>query len=150
MPSIKTLVTQTGNDTFTSAALALPDLDGKTGYKLNGLKAYWVDGAAVASADHSLDAVIQVASTVLTAVDDEWVVSVSWGLQNTGGVAVAVPYEPVKVELLFEARLTVQPTIYAAIKSAGTAQANDVIFELFYEFTKLSELEYLRLLAGGA
>lgn len=150
MASIRTLVTQSGADTFTSSALALPALDGKSGYQINGIRAYWVDGAAVAAADHSLTATVQVASSALTFADDEWIDGVAWGLQNTAGSAVAVAYEPMKEHMLEEPRLTVQPSIYVAVGSAGTSQANDVIVEVFYETSKLSELEYLRLLAGGA
>lgn len=150
MPSIKLLVTQSGADTFTSSEFPFPALDGKSGYQINGIRAYWADGAAVAAADYSLDAVVQVESTVLTFADDEWIDNVSWGCQNTAGSAVAFPYEPVKEHYLESPRVTVQPAIYAAVKSAGTGQANDVIVEVFYDVVKLTELEYLRLLAGGA
>lgn len=150
MASIRQLVTQSGADTFTSVELPLPALDGKSGYSISGLRAYWVDGAAVVAADYSMSAVVQTESTTLTFSDEEWIDSVSWGVQNTGGVAVAIPYEPMKEHLLNEARLTVQPSIYVAVQSAATAQANDVIVEVFYDTVKLSELEYLRMLAGGA
>lgn len=150
MAKIRTLVTQSGADTFTASALALPDLDGKTGYQINAIRAHWKDGAAVAAADYTLVASVQVAATGLTFVDDEMIDFVSWGVQNTGGVAVALPFEPVREHELFEPRLTVQPSIYVAVDSAATGQANDVVIEVFYETVKLSELEYLRLLAGGA
>lgn len=150
MPSIRTLVTQSGADTFTATAIALAALDGKSGYQINGIRAMWKDGAAVAAADATLYASVQVAATELTFLDDELIDYVAWGIQNTGGVAVAVPYEPIKEHELFEPRLTVQPDIYVTVASANTSQANDVVIEVFYEITKLSELEYLRLLAGGA
>lgn len=150
MARIKTLVTQSGADTFTSVALALPALDGKSGYEIMGIRAYWLDGAAVAAADYSIMATVQVASTVLTFLDDEFIDGVAWGVQNTAGVAVAVAYEPLKEHMLEEPRLTVQPSIYAAVASVGTSQANDVVIEVIYSTTKLSELEYLRLLTGGA
>ena len=150
MAAIRQLVTQSGADTFTAVALSLPALDGKSGYQINGIRAYWVDGAAVAAADYSLVATVQVASTELTFADDEWIEGVAWGLQNTAGTAVAVTFEPMKEHMLEEPRLTVQPNIYVAVGSTGTSQANDVIIEVFYETSKLSELEYLRLLAGGA
>lgn len=150
MASIRTLVTQSGADTFTSVALSLPALDGKSGYQINGIRAYWVDGPAVAASDYIVVATVQVAATALTFADDEWIDVVGWGMQNTGGVAVAVPFEPVIEHMLTEPRLTVQPNIYVAVGSSGTSQANDVIIEVFYETSKLTELEYLRLLAGGA
>lgn len=150
MPSIKQIVTQSGADTFTSAELNLPALDGKTGYQINGIRAVWSDGQAVAAADWWLDASVQVEATALAYDADELIDLVSWGMQNTGGVAVAVPYEPVKEHELFEPRVTVQPSIYVAVASGATSQANDVMIEVFYETVKLSELDYLRLLAGGA
>jgi hypothetical protein len=150
MPSIKTIVTQSGADTFTSSELNLPDLDGKSGYEILGLRAIWSDGQAVAAADWWLDASVQVDATVLAYDADELIDQVSWGMQNTAGVAVAVPYEPVKEHFLLEPRLTVQPSIYVAVASGATSQANDVMIEVFYQVTKLSELDYLRLLAGGA
>jgi hypothetical protein len=51
---------------------------------------------------------------------------------------------------LAEGRVTVQPFIYLGIESSGTANANDVVFRVYYEIVKLSDLEVLRLLAGGA
>jgi hypothetical protein len=150
MPSIKQLVTQTGADTFTSAELLLPSLDGKSGYSIKGIRANWVDFAAVAAADYSLLATVQTESTVLTFVDDELIDMVGWGLQNTAGTAVAIAVEPIKEHFLDVERITVQPAIYVAISSSGTSQANDVAFEVFYEVVKLTELEYLRMLAGGA
>lgn len=148
--NIRTLVTQSGNDTFTSTVLALPDLDGKSGYQINGIRARWLDGAAVAAADWSLTAMIITQSTEPLFTDDEFVDAVAWGCQNTAGAAVLVPYDPFKEHMLEEPRLTVQPDIYVAVASSNTAQANDVVIEVFYETVKLSELEYLRLLAGGA
>jgi len=151
MAFVRKLVTQGGADTFAAAAIPTGiTVDGKTGWQVNGIRAYWVDGAAVASADHSLDALVLTDGVTHTFDEDEWVDSVSWGLQNTGGVAVAVTYEPMKEHLLVEPRVTVQPNVYAAVKSAGTGQANDVIIEVLYEVVKLTDLEVLRLLAGGA
>lgn len=150
MQSIRTLVTQGGADTFTSTSLSLPSLDGKSGYQINGIRANWKDGAAVAAADYRLDATVQVASTVLNFVDDEWIDGVAWSCQNTAGTAVAMQFEPSKEHFLAEPRVTVQPDIYVAVGSSSTSQANDVEIEVFYEVVKMTELEYLRLLAGGA
>jgi len=151
MASEKRLVTQSGADTFTVVAIDTNlTVEGKSGWQINGLRAYWVDGAAVASADHSLQATVQNINTVVTFADDEYLDGVAWGLQNTGGVAVAVAYEPFKEHFSGEPRVTVQPEIYVGVASAGTSQANDVIIEVFYEIVKLSDLEVLRLLQAGA
>jgi hypothetical protein len=65
-------------------------------------------------------------------------------------VAVAVPYEPRKSFDLREPRITVQPEVYLSVESNSTSQANDVVFVITYEIVKLTDLELLRLLAGGA
>ena len=63
---------------------------------------------------------------------------IMWGAQNTGGIAVAFTVEPMKTELVFEQRITVQPNIYVGVASTSTGQANDVIFHVYYELVKLT------------
>lgn len=151
MPVVKKLVTQTGNDTFTTGSIATGlTVDGKAGWSIIAIEAYWVDGAAVAAGDWTLNAKLATVSTSTSFVDDDEIARVDWGLQNTGGVAVSVPYEPFKGISLAEPRITVQPTIYVGVESTSTGQANDVVFRVYYEIVKLTDLEVLRLLAGGA
>lgn len=151
MPVIKKLVTQSGNDTFTTVAIDTNlTVDGKQGWQINAIEAYWVDGAAVAAGDWSLHAVLATISTATTFVDDDEIARIDWGMQNTGGVAVSVPYDPFRGLSLAEPRITVQPTIYVGVQSSGTSQANDVIFRVYYELVKLTDLEVLRMLQGGA
>lgn len=148
----KKLVTQSGNDAATSSTWETGlTADGKTGLSILGFHAYWADGQAVAAADWKLSAIINTtgASSTTPASDDE-LARVEWALQNTGGVAVAVPLEPNKSFVLPEERITVQPEIFLCVESASTGQANDVIFVVQYELVKLSDVEVLRLLAGGA
>ncbi len=150
MSVIRQQVTQSGNDTFTAVELNLPALDGKSGYQFVGIRAIWENGNSSPAADVYLDAYLQTEATVLAYADEELLGMVSWGVQNTAGVAVAVTYEPQKDTLFMEPRVTVQPSIYVAVGSAATGQANIVTIEAVYEKVKLSELDYLRLLAGGA
>lgn len=151
MPVIKKLVTQSGNDTFTAASITTGlTVDGRAGWSLTAIEAYWVDGAAVAAGDWSLHAKLATISTSTSFVDDDEIARVDWGMQNTGGVAVSVPYEPFRGISLAEPRVTVQPTIYVGVESSNTGQANDVVFRVYYEIVKLTDLEVLRLLAGGA
>lgn len=151
MALIKQLVTQTANDAATNVAIETNlTVDGKSGWQINGLSAYWVDGAAVAAADWEVHAILNTTGITTTPAEDDEVCRVDWGLQNTGGVAVAVPLDYHKVAYVPEPRVTVQPVIYCRLVSALTAQANDVIFIIEYEIVKLSDIEVLRLLAGGA
>lgn len=148
---IDQLVTQTGADTTTSAAIQTGlTSDGKAGWNIFAIEAFWVDGAAVAAGDYTASAIISTINTATTYGSDDEIARLSWGCQNTAGVAVAVPFEPVKGKLLNEPRLTVQPTIYAQVQSSATAQANDMIVVIYYEIVKLTDVEVLRLLAGGA
>lgn len=145
------LVTQSGADTFTAVAIATGlTADGKSGWSISSIRAQWVDGAAIAAADYTLEAKVATIATTTTFGSADEVERVMWGCQNTGGVAVAFGFEPIKEQFLTEPRITVQPFIYAQVASAGTANANDVIIEVFYDIVKLSDLEVLRLLAGGA
>lgn len=151
MPKTSTLVTQSGVDTTTSVAVPTGlSADGKAGWAISGIRALWVDGQACPAADWYLYADVCTETGAQTFGSDELIDRVAWGCQNTAGVAVLVPFEPVKEHYLNEPRVTVQPNIYCTLISAATAQANDVIFIVEYEVVKLSDLEVLRLLAGGA
>lgn len=151
MSRFNQLVTQGGADTFTSVAISTGlTADGKSGWQINNVEAFWVDGSTPAAADWQLNAIVATITTATSFGDDDEVGRVSWGLQNTAGVAVAVPYDPAKSISLVEPRVTVQPIIYCNVSSSSTAVANDVIFVVYYDIIKLTDLEVLRLLAGGS
>ena len=152
MPRINELVTQGGADTYTEVPILTGlTADGKAGWQIDRIEAFWVDGSTPAAADWQMSAIVKTIETTQTDFgDDDEIARVSWGLQNTAGVAVAVPYEPQKFVDLFEPRVTVQPVIYVAVDSANTAIANDVIIVVYYQVVKLTDIEVLRLLAGGA
>jgi len=123
------LVTQSGADTYTAGSISTGlTADGKAGWQINAIEAFWSDGAAVAAADWSVNAACQTVATQTTYGDDDEITRVSWGVQNTGGVAVANPYDPVKTAILIEPRVTVQPSLFFGVTSSNTAQANYVIF----------------------
>ncbi len=151
MPKVSQLVTQSGADTFTAVAIDTNlVVDGKSGWEIFAIRAQWVDGAAPAAADYTVHAKVATIATTTTFGTSDEVDRVSWGCQNTAGVAVAFPFVPVQEHYLLEKRITVQPQIYVAVESAGTGQANDVIIEIYYDIVKLSDLEVMRLLVGGA
>lgn len=151
MSVLKQLVTQTGNDVFTVGAVETGlTLDGKAGWAITSLIAFWKDGSLVAAADWSLSAKLATVSTDTEYSSMDELARVSWAMQNTGGVAVATPLDPIKEVILTESRITVQPTIYLQVASSLTANANDIIFHIYYDIVKLSDLEVMRLYAGGA
>jgi len=151
MTAVANLVTQSGADTSTRVEIDTGLVaDGKSGWEIFAMQAYWVDGLSVAAADYVVNAIVStVDADTLFSSEDE-IARVSWGLQNTGGVAVAVGYEPIKRVELIEPRITVQPTIYVGVQSQTSGIANDIVIILYYNIVKLTDLEVLRLLAGGA
>jgi len=151
MAKVSTLVTQGGADTTTSVTISTGlTLDGKSGWQINAIRAFWVDGAAVAAADWSMYASVGTVTGATTFGDADEIDRLAWGLQNTAGVAVVAGYEPIKETFLIEPRVTVQPELFATVVSSSTAQANDVRIEVYYEIVKLTDLEVMRLYAGGA
>jgi hypothetical protein len=150
MAKAKLLVTQSGADTFTAGTINTGlTSDGKSGWQINSIEAFWVDGSTVAAADFQVNAIVSTINTATSFGDADEIDRVSWGLQNTGGVAVAVPYEPVREKVLHEPRLTVQPQIYCNVGSSASGIALDIIFVIHYEIVKLTDIDVLRLLAGG-
>lgn len=152
MGIIKKLVTQSAADTRTEVAIDTGiTSDGRTGWKLSSLLAIWANGATAVAADYTLIAQLQSESGAFTEVNDEVMGVARWGCQNTAGVAVAIPFEPIKQgSIIGLERVTVQPIIYLSVGSTVTAQANQVILVFEYEVVKLTDLEVLTLLYGGA
>lgn len=152
MPRVSELVTQSGADTYTEVeVLTGLTADGKAGWEIYAIEAFWSDGQAPAAADHQVNVLVKTIETTQTAFgSDDEIGRVAWMMQNTAGVAVAVEIEPIKQLQLFEPRVTVQPSIYIGVASANTAQANDLYVVVYYNIVKLTDLEVLRLLAGGA
>lgn len=148
---LKGTVTQAGADTFTATQILTGlTVDGKSGWQINGFKAYWMTGLTAAAADWVVNAVISTVATSTLPNSDDEIARISWGLQNTGGVAVAVPYEPIKKADLTEPRVTVQSDLYVHANSTTSGQVNIFYYELSFDIIKLSDLEVLRLAVGGA
>jgi hypothetical protein len=151
MTILRTLVTQSAADTTTTTEVSTGlTVDGKAGWQIGFIRAFWTDGAAVAADDYTLYASLGTVTGAIAYTEEDNIAQVGWGMQNTAGVAVAVTYEPFKEYVLVEPRLTVQPTLFLTVQSANTSQANDVIIEFNYEVVKLSDNELFRLWAGGA
>lgn len=151
MPKFIGSVGQTGADTFTVASIDTGvTIDSKSGLSIIAFEAYWENAEAVAATDWELNVTVTTTSASPTFQSADEIGRVSWGMQNTAGVAIAIGYEPVKTLMLIEPRLTVQPIIYIGCLSQITGQANTIRFRLYYEVVKLSEMELMRLLVGGA
>lgn len=144
-------VLQSGIDTATATPMNLPSLDGKSGYEFRAIEVYWKNAEGVAPADWEVYVAVQKNNIALNeriAIDD-WIVGTSWAQQNTAGVAVVANVEPYKSQILITPIVTVAPDLQIMVFSTLTAQNNQFGVIVHYDLVKLSELEYLRLLAAG-
>jgi hypothetical protein len=120
--------TQSGNDTTT--ALAIPtgvDVSrGDSGILIVGVAIEWHNPYSVAASDWTLAAVLSVPQTPSSYYrsDPDVIARCVWGLQNTGGVAVAVPVNAQQTYYLDNQRLTVAEDIYFSLVSSLTGVAN--------------------------
>lgn len=148
---IRGLITQTGNDTFTASEILTGlTVDGKAGWQINGFKAFYSNGYTAAAADQIANCILATISTVTTPNLDDEIARVSWGVANTAGVAVAYPFEPIKQAVIQEPRVTVQPELYIQAATTTTGITNSFYYEISYEIVRLTDVEVLRLLMGGA
>lgn len=147
-------LTQGGADTSASTTIDTGlTVDGKVGVEIYAMEMYWTNGETAAAGDIEAFGAITTTSTAPAAasfISPDEIGRISWGLQNTGGVAVAVPYEPIKQTLFLERRVTVQPLLYFHVVTSATGQANQMYVRVFYDIVKLTDLEVMRLLVGGA
>lgn len=151
MPIVRGLVTQGGADTFTAATIDTGlTVDGKSGWLITGFHAFWSDGYTAAAADMVASAVLATQATVTVMSDDEEIARVTWAVANTAGVAVTYPLDLVKSAPIFGERVTVQPNIYVHSSTTTTGLTNDMYYVVEYEIVKMSDLEVMRLLVGGA
>lgn len=151
MARIKGVVVQGGADTFTSDTIDTNmTVDGRVGWEITRFKAYWSNGYSLDAVDSTVNALLSTQSTITTMDQDEELARINFSVANTAGIAVAYPVDILKEAIIFGSRITVQPTLYVHAASAGSGQANALYYEIEYELVKLTDLEVMRLLIGGA
>jgi hypothetical protein len=148
---LKGTVTQTGADTFTAYQILTGlTVDGKAGWQINAFKATWINGYTAAAADNIANCVLSTLATSTTPNLDDEIARVSWSVQNTAGVAVAMVFEPIKMANMLEPRVTAQTDLYVHSNTTATGLTNIMYWELDYDIVKLSDIEVLRLMVAGA
>jgi len=151
MAIIKSTTVQSGADTTTRLTIDTNlTVDGKTAWSITGFQVYWSNGETSATADQQFSVSLNTVNTGTTFSSADQIALVNWGLVNTGGVAVAYQVELLKSATFFEERITAQPSLYVDLVSTGTGQANRAYWQIQYEIVKLTDLEVMRLLVGGA
>jgi hypothetical protein len=150
MYSKRGLTTQGGADTFVASSIDTNlTADGKAGWEIVAVSAYYTNGETAAAADSDVNLILAVQATVTSFEQDEEIYRLNWSVANTAGVAVAYPVPLIKRELLIEPRLTVQPLLYVQVSSTLSGLANAIAWEIHYNIVKLTDIEVLRLLQGG-
>jgi hypothetical protein len=153
MPSVKNFVIQSAANV--NAQVALPTLltvDGKSGWAINGVKfsVTNIGAAVIPTADCFAQLELNTEAGTQSAIDNDSVcveyIAISGIAASTSAFVVPVTYTAV----LPSPRITVQPNLYLFVSSIGMASGLSVVAEVFYEIVKLSDLEVMRLLQGGA
>jgi hypothetical protein len=151
MPRFIGLTTQTGVDTTTSTAIDTGvTVDSRSGIEITAMEVVIPGLTAAPAADYRVDFILATTTGQVLFNSADNIEQISWGVQNTAGVAVAFDFEPKKLLIFPESRLTVQPLLYATLFSTGTTLTNIAYWRIFYDTVKLTDVELLRLLVGGA
>jgi hypothetical protein len=150
MGVIRQRVTQSAADTATAVQLPLVALDGKSGYEIKGMEVLLTNGVSLPASDWQINAKLLTANGTYTFSDDEVICEIDWGFANVAGVAIGNMIEIQKEKFLMESRITVQPQIFVQLSSVVTGLVMVADFRVYYDLVKLTELEYLRMLTGGA
>lgn len=128
--------------------------DSKFGWLVTGFRSILLSRDATGTEvpeSHRIDSILSTKVTSITTPDeDEELARVSWALSFSTAAGFA-NFEPQKLAPMAEPRLTVQPTLYVGVKGSVTVGAiSDIYYEVSYEIVKLTDVELLRLLVGGA
>ena len=151
MPRFMGVTVQSGVDTTTSTTIDTNiNVESKMGLEITAIEAICTTLTIAPAADFRLDFILATASGQVLLNSADNIEQLSWSVANTAGVAVAFDFEPKKLLILVEPRLTVQPLLYATVFSSGTTLVNTVYWRIYYETVKLTDLELMRLLVGGS
>ena len=145
LPALGTL-TQTLVDTNISA-------DSRYGWQIEGFKGtYLSENATGVETPEAfrIDLTLSTKATVITTPDDEdEIARVDWDLFYSAAGMASIGLA--KQAVVLEPRLTVQPILYVTgYCPVGLASVSNLYFEISYSVVKLTDVELLRLLIGGA
>jgi hypothetical protein len=153
MASAKINVTQSGANVDGEVLLpTLLTVDGKSGWLITGVK-FSIGNlpfAVIPTADCQATMELNTETGLQSAIDKDCIcieyAAFSGIAASTSSYQVQTTYNAV----IPEGRLTVQPNLYLHISTVGFSAALNVICEVFYEVVKLTDMEVMRLLQGGA
>lgn len=151
---------QTGNDVSTWAQIPTGMNPGEpVALALESLSFYWENARSssiVTSVGDVLFSSMVGRSPVVPSLVNPDVFGMASVSLSKGGVAQTTTegayglIMPDLFDVELEPALTLQPYIYIGIVSGGTNQANSINFRISYETVKLTQSEYVKLLAASA
>lgn len=151
MPTIKGTVTQTGANTYTSSTVDTNlTADGRTGWDIRRFAGFYSNINGQIAADFSQNLILATITTVTTFDSKDEIARVAWQAGGTLFTDAFQNFDPIKNAVFSGSRLTVQPFLYVNSSSAGQSGAGIMYWEMDYDIIKLTDIEVLRLLQGGA
>jgi hypothetical protein len=138
-----------------STSLTIPTLltvDGRAGWSIVGISMLvnnW-EGCVVPTADCSLQIQLNTETGQQTFTDPDNIALVIFGTSGIAASTSAFQINNRQDIVLPIPRLTVQPNLYLSVTSTGLAVGAVIHASIFYEITKLTDLETMRLMQGGA
>lgn len=150
MSVIKRQLTQAATDTAKELVIETGlTASGKQGWAIMGMRVTWTNANTAALNDSVMSVSLQTASGALHMSSADVIEKFYW-VQAQASTAAIVAITASIERMQVEQRVTVQPELIIRLDSAATSQQNDIAIELYYEPVKLTDIEVLRMLQGGA
>jgi len=153
MSQVKTVATQaTTNGTIEVLIPTLLTVDGKAGWMINGVR-FLAPGLNVAVSplvDCNLFMQLNTETGDQLPTDPDSIVYEVAGFSGIAASTSAFQVQSSFESVIPNGRLTVQPDLFFRLTSSGMTAALTVYVTVFYDIVKLTDLEVMRLMQGGA
>lgn len=151
MITIKGTITQTGVNTYTSSLVDTNlSVDGRAGWDIKAFRGFYSNFGVQTPADITQNLILATLATVTNYDSKDEIARVVWQAGGNTFTDVFAQFDAIKAAVFSGSRLTVQPFLYINSSSTGQSAAGILYWEMDYEVVKLTDLEVLRLLQGGA
>ena len=152
MTIIKQQVLQTTpNQTVFAQLPTLLTVDGKQGWKIVHVAAHFVSANFVSPlVDTVIDFQLNTETGIQGFADADNICNLNWRISGIAASTSAFQLATKQEWSSDIGRLTVQPILFMALYTEGLTAAAYVNVEVEYELVRLSDMEVMRLLQGGA
>jgi len=150
---LKVAVVQlTANATIVVEVPTMLTVDGKTGWNILGLHVSYpqLGVHTPMNTNSSITLKLNTETGIQSFPDNDNILTQNVMVNGSASSASTVQLQPNHSIVLPSPRLTVQPILYLQLASTGATAPVQANVTLFYETQKLTDLEVMRLLQGGA